>query len=504
VGRYRFTVVAVGLAASAVFVFFAVRKLDFAQVEHAFATATLLPWLPLGIASYLLGHLVRGVRCRLLVSRTASLNLLTASNIVVVGYASNTVLPLRLGELVRAGMLAERSGMPVVQSLAVSFIERVLDGLAILFLLVIGTASGDIAGWIQHLVRLALVVFGVATLTIVASAYAPGWIVSTASRLGNKLGPRAHDRLVSIATSITNAGACLRDPRDAVLLILYSLVVWTLEAGLFVALLPVFGIPRSLQDGVVAMSVTNLALLAPSSPGFIGPFHWACSLAVRAFGVAQPVAIAYATLVHAAFYVPVTLWGVAAMLWYGVEVGSTAAIAREARRSRKVTTARGVPFVEIAEVAPAAREQPASAFTIGLVEAMVIDRGTPEPAAIGYAANFVEGQLRALTPKLRLLLDCGMTFFRFVTRLRYLRGYCNLSLETRRRWTSAWAENRIALLRKLFKPVRVTALLAYYDHDAVKRELLADDVIAVGSLVREPAPAPVGTPLPDPSLRRRS
>lgn len=357
----------------------------------------------------------------------------------------------------------------------------------------IGTATGDAPSWMQELVRIALLVFGIATALIFAGAHSPGLVVSGASRLGNKLGPKAHDRLVSLATSITNAGACLRDPRDAFLLILSSLVVWSLEAGLFIAILPVFGIAHSIQDGVIAMSVTNLGLLVPSSPGFIGPFHFFCSRAVMAHGVPEPVAIAYATLVHLAFFVPVTLWGAGAMLWYGVEVGSTAAIVREARKSSTVTTARGVPFVEIAELAPAPREQPASAFTIGLVEAMVVSSGrTAEPTAALYAATFVDGQLQALPPKLRLLFECGMTFFRFVTRLRYLRGYCKLPIETRHRWAMAWAENRIALFRQLFKPVRATALLAYYDHADVKRALLSD-VVPAGSLVR-----PIARPVPSP------
>ncbi len=44
---------------------------------------------------------MRGVRCRLLVRREANLGVITASNIVIVGYASNNVLPARLGEFVR-------------------------------------------------------------------------------------------------------------------------------------------------------------------------------------------------------------------------------------------------------------------------------------------------------------------------------------------------------------------------------------------------------------------
>lgn len=486
-GKHRYTVIVLGLAASAVFIFLAVRRVDFGSLATIWHDAELLPWVPLGIASYLLGHLVRGVRCRLLVRREAALDLMTASNIVVVGYASNNVLPARLGELVRAGMLAERSGMPVAQSLAITFIERVLDGLAIIGLLAVATLTGNAPGWIQDLVRVALVVFGGATLVMLAGAHSPGFIVSVTSRLGNKLGPKMHDRLVSLATSVTNAGACLRDPRDALLLAFFSLVVWTLEAGLFVSILPVFGIQMSIPFGITAMCVTNLGLLVPSSPGFIGPFHYFCSQALIAEGIAGPTALVYATLVHLAFYVPVTLWGAGAMLWYGVEVGSTAAMAREAKKGNKSMTVRGVPVVELAPVSAQPAEPPTSAFAIGLVEAMVVGPGaTPDPAAVQYAAGFVDGQIRALPPKLRFMFESGMTLFRFVTRLRFMRGFCDVPLEKRKRWTLAWAEGRIALVRQLFKPVRATGLLAYYDHDSVKRKLLGSPaVVPASSLVRD-------------------
>jgi hypothetical protein len=159
---------------------------------------------------------------------------------------------------------------------------------------------------------------------------------------------------------------------------------------------------------------------------------------------------------------------------------------------------RGVPILEIAPVSATPAEQPASAFVHSLVAAMVggVASVANDKVAVEYAATFVDGQLKALQPKLRFMFESGMTFFRFVTRLRYLRGYCDLPLPKRRAWTMKWAENRIALLRQLFKPVRATALLAYYDHDAVKSVLLADQLPAA-SLVRErvaPEAAVVETP----------
>jgi hypothetical protein len=114
---------------------------------------------------------------------------------------------------------------------------------------------------------------------------------------------------------------------------------------------------------------------------------------------------------------------------------------------------------------------------------------------IKETADFVHGQLGALQPQLKTLFEAGMTFFRFATRLRYLRGYCDLSLETRRAWTRRWMDGRFSLLRQLFKPIRVTALLGYYENRAVQTSLIQEtrlvrDKRATASKKLAPSPDP--------------
>ena len=99
---------------------------------------------------------------------------------------------------------------------------------------------------------------------------------------------------------------------------------------------------------------------------------------------------------------------------------------------------------------------------------MIAGQTAPDPAATVRAAAFADGQIRALPREIRILFACGIACFRFVTRLRFLRGYESLPLERRRVWTMRWAESPITLLRRLFKPIRATALLAYHDDQAVQ------------------------------------
>ncbi|CAN5756018.1 lysylphosphatidylglycerol synthase transmembrane domain-containing protein [soil metagenome] len=341
--KNRWTVICVGLAASAVFVYLAMRGLDLSAVKRAFADAQLLPWLPIGIASYLVSHVVRGIRCKILVRRHTRLGLLTATNIVVVGYGANNVLPARLGEFVRAGMLAERAKMPIAQSLGVTFIERVLDGLAMLLFLVIASLTVSVAGWMRELVYVALVVFGLATIVMAVGALWPKLIISLTSKLTSPLGINWQSRFVKLATHVTDAGACLRDPVDALLLVLLSLVVWAFEAGIYVAILPIFGIPMTVQYAVITMCVTGFGLLLPSSPGGIGPYHYFASQAMMVHGIAAPTALAYATLVHLSWFIPITIWGAIVMLWYGVKLSAVTKLADDTRRGEELPAVTAMP-----------------------------------------------------------------------------------------------------------------------------------------------------------------
>src|SRR5438874_1567441 len=54
-----------------------------------------------------------------------------------VGYAINSVLPLRLGEVVRAYWVRDRTGISMVRTLSTIALERVMDGVTLVLLFVL-------------------------------------------------------------------------------------------------------------------------------------------------------------------------------------------------------------------------------------------------------------------------------------------------------------------------------------------------------------------------------
>jgi uncharacterized membrane protein YbhN (UPF0104 family) len=73
----------------------------------------------------------------------------------------------------------------------------------------------------------------------------------------------------------------------------------------------------------------GIAVALPSAPGFFGPYHFAARVALARFGVADATALAVGTLAHAAFWVVVTLIGLAVLRFRHTSLDETLEAAAE-------------------------------------------------------------------------------------------------------------------------------------------------------------------------------
>jgi len=288
------------------------------------------------------GQFLRGVRCRRILRPHAAISTWDASNVVISGYAANNVLPARMGEVVRAYMLTRIAGVSLSLSLAVTLLERFLDGLVITGILVVAGHFMPLPAWGENLLRAAEAIFLGALLGIVVVMVAKPWVLRIVGVITARLPARFAQRLVAIVARAIGATDCLRDPRLAAEIVGLSTAAWLAEGSMFLVILPAFGLPAKPLWAALALSITNLGILIPSSPGYIGPFHYFCMQALLMAGVGPETALGYAIVVHLLFYIPVTAWGLAALAVYGVDL---------------TTASRGAQAVNAAPVAsPAAAE----------------------------------------------------------------------------------------------------------------------------------------------------
>lgn len=103
------------------------------------------------------------------------------------------------------------------------------------------------------------------------------------------------------------------------------------------------------------------------------------------------------------------------------------------------------------------------AVIAGLIPGDVSETADQRERALDYSAGFVRDQLLAMPLVLQILLACGILAFRVVTWARWLRGVGALGDAKRQAWMHAWAYGPVTLARKLFRPVRSLAALAYFE-----------------------------------------
>lgn len=487
-------VVVLGFIVALIFSVMIVKGLDWTKVQDAFSQAQWLPWLPLAIITYIIGMLLRGLRLKLLVVEESTLSVGTASNIVAVGYVVNNILPLRLGEFARAAMLAERSGLPYLLALTITFLERLLDGLVIVFLFVAGSLLISVSSEIKQYAGVAAVLFAVAVTIVGFITLSPQSAIGLTSSLTSWMGRKWHHKFLGIVTQVNRGFACLRDAKSALLVLVSSLLVWVFESLFFMCVLPCFSMPISFVRATVTMAVTNLGILIPNSPGYVGVYHYACQNALKAISLAQGVtpgtmvplvvndatAFSYAIVVHFVFFATVTVWGIFAIVKYSLEVGAAQALAWEAKPiqdlSEKPHDSASV-IISLPDIgsgiSPKLSEFWAAICECFIPEGEIELEESAKKEVYEEVGRFTFTQIACIPFRYRVLFSIGLTGFKMYIFLLSGRFLCDLPLAKRRAIVESWAFGKVALTRKFMKLIRSLAILSYYDHPLVLEKLTA-------------------------------
>jgi hypothetical protein len=368
--------------------------------------------------------------------------------------------------------------MGFAEAFTVTVLERVLDGLVMLLLFTIaaGMASGDFfeSSLASGIVSgLAITLFALFTLIIAVATLTPhNFTRAVAGTLG-RIRRSWHDPAYVLCLHVTNGVAYLRRPLGAIRVFLLSVATWLVEALMFLSVLVALDLPARFGLSLLAMTVTNLGIAIPSTPGYFGSWHFFCGETLRLSGVDESVAFSYAVLTHLTFYIPITLWGLAVVLAYGLglrflpRLVSPTGSGDEYRLSHLVALPAPGDHKDISH---------AARFYTALVEALMptdglqlADKEREETHA--HVLDFVYSQLSCLPNRVFVLYFIGISGFRILTILRYFRPFEALSVDTRRRWIALWADGPVGLTRKLFRPLRSFVLLSFYEYPPVHRAL---------------------------------
>jgi len=301
-----------GVLLSGVFVWLAVRDVDFGLVGRALREASYWPVVP-ALVALAAGVGLRGLRWQALFAPETRPPAGAVVNAMLIGQLFNVLLPARAGEAIRIVALHRETGTSRAETLATAVAERVYDVFVLLALLLVAAPFLPEVSWLGK----AAVAAGVlAALIIAAVVVLLRWRELPVLWAARHL-PRTRfvtvERIERAAHNLVVGLASFRRPAIAVRAFALTVASWLVLAVSGWLLLLGFDFGVGFGAALLVTVATALVLVVPAAPGAVGQFEAAAIVALSAYGVDRSRALSYGVVLHAVNLVPFLFAGYLAL-----------------------------------------------------------------------------------------------------------------------------------------------------------------------------------------------
>ena len=337
-----------GVVLTGFFLWLALGNVELAAVQDALRSARYGFLLPAAGCSAA-GYCLRTLRWQRILAPTKWIPFGRLFPVLMTGFATNNLLPARIGEFVRAYLLGSKEGLSRSLALATIVVERVCDGLTLIALMTVTLILFPLSVTDPRLRIVegsAALLFGTATVLLVVLLLRPGPILALARSLLRPLPHTLAERIVGLLDAFVAGLGALQHPAALVRIAGLSLLIWALEGASYALIMLAFplGLERAewLAAAAFLLVFVNLGIMVPSAPGYIGTYQFFAKLALGAFGVPAALAIGLSLVAHALQYSLITGTGLACFWRLGLTPGRLGGLATVNRPQPGVTAAETV------------------------------------------------------------------------------------------------------------------------------------------------------------------
>ena len=287
-----------GLFISALFLFLAVRNIHWPEVWSAWQDAR-IDLLLLSTVVLVASWGVAAIRWRLLLMPASGLRVRDAFAYITIGYLANTVLPLRLGDLARATLLGRKKDLGISRVLGSIALERVLDLLTLIVIALITALVIDIPVAIQAAVA-TMAIGGLGALAfLVVLAFYQERLHRVIAVLTKIMPHPLAEKVMTLIRNFSMGAGVLRSLGGVISVCGLSLLGWGLVGVSVLIAIQAFHLPVPWYGAFFVLIMVNLGSAIPSSPGYVGVYHYLAVFALSLWVPDRSAALAYAIGTHA-------------------------------------------------------------------------------------------------------------------------------------------------------------------------------------------------------------
>ncbi|MBX3028417.1 flippase-like domain-containing protein [bacterium] len=331
--RQRRTV-ALSLVVSAAFLFLAFRNVPLDELAAALRRLH-AGWLLVAIAISLLIMVFRTWRWQLELRPLERVPFGRLWVVTAVAYMAINLLPARLGEVVRPWLLSRRSSVSFSNVVGNLVVEKTMDAVVTLLYILVGlTTIENLPAWVRTGARVPAV--GAAALVgLVLLLYWRG--EAFVDRAVLRFLPERFGAGVKRVTGAIVAGMqVLPNPRLVLAVFLVSVLLWFLPILSSYVMMRAFELQLPFSAAVVVFIFIGFGTALPNVPGMLGPYQYACILALGLFDVPRPDALAYGLVLNAVQFLSLIGQGLVAWPLAGISV-------EDLRQATRTVPASGTP-----------------------------------------------------------------------------------------------------------------------------------------------------------------
>ncbi|MCJ7489862.1 MAG: flippase-like domain-containing protein [Thermoplasmata archaeon] len=310
--RRRAVSIAAGIAISIVFMGLLFRNINLGELMAALGGANYW-WLAPNIVMVMFAMYQRAYRWKFMLRPVKEVPFDKLLAATCIGFMANNVLPLRLGEFVRAYSLAYQDrGVSKSASLATIFVERMVFDLVALLLIfgaVLAFAGVSVPDEMKAGVYLAILVALSGLALVLYLALRPTQAGEKITRYLFFLPDRVKETIKIIVVKFSTGLEFMTQAKTSSWVGIQTIFIWLFMGASNYFVFLAFGFDLPLEASYFLLVVVSISILLPSSPGFVGVYHAGTVFTLTQYGIGKEEALSFALVLHAAQYVPITLMG---------------------------------------------------------------------------------------------------------------------------------------------------------------------------------------------------
>ncbi len=286
-----------GTIVSALFLYFSLSGVDFLDIKKSFADVNYF-FLLQALFFFTAILFLKSIRWGIILSSIKQVSQANLFPITCVGNMAVILFPFRLGEFVKPYLISNSNSIPLSASLSTVFVERVLDSLCILAIVVYTFITLDIPEWFIKAGYSFAVTSFIISLT--------GFFFYLNTRLRFKIlnplvkiiSEKLYKKVEVFFYDFSQGFLIISNLRKTVLTIFLSVLIWLFATLAIYSLYYFQGLHLSFGSAFVVLAIIAIGVSVPTAPGFLGNFQFACILALSLFNISKADAIAFSIIYY--------------------------------------------------------------------------------------------------------------------------------------------------------------------------------------------------------------